>query len=430
MTAKSLFNQHQGRAALPVTLAIGVLMGLGFNGHARSTPGVPPVQPTPSAVGIQSNFEQVADKLRPTIVFIKCQLGGRSPMDVRESGMDPDSPFGVPPKGDPREEDPRFRRPGGRPAEASGSGVIVRSDGYILTNDHVVAEARRVTVRLQDGREFEGRVMRDFRSDLAVIKIDAHDLPTAEFADSDRVQIGQWAIAFGSPFGLTDTMTTGIVSSAHRQEAIGNGSEGRFYASLLQTDASINPGNSGGPLVDIYGRIIGINVAIESPSGSSAGIGFAIPSNTARYVVDQLISKGTVTRGFLGMAPVTPTYADKQRCEVTQGALVQSVNPGTPAEQAGLRAGDMIVRYNGETVTDDAQLRDLVSRTAPGQQVEIVVKRDHSLHTLRATVTAAPETPDAAPKAPSAPRAPKLPFDPSDPRDWLRERNHQPEEDR
>jgi serine protease Do len=249
-------------------------------------------------------------------------------------------------------------QPGIRHAEASGSGVIVRSDGYILINDHVVAGADRVTVTLLDGRQFPGKVFRDPKSDLALIKINADNLPAAQLADSDSVRIGQWALAFGSPFALNDTMTVGVVSSLNRREEIGEGGTNRLYPILIQTDASINPGNSGGPLVDVYGRVVGVNVAIESPSGGNVGIGFAIPANTARFIMDQLISKGAVTRGYLGLAPASLSYEDQQRYNIKQGALVTEVQDGTPAAKAGFQVEDVIVRYDNKLVAGEATFRD------------------------------------------------------------------------
>ena len=368
----------------------------GVNAGAQNT--TPPVQPSPQVLSIQSAFETVADKLRPSVVYIKSRQSLAS-----TAAQGDDNPFGFPLPQVPGNRQFRFGSPNTpqRRAEASGSGVIVSSDGYVMTNDHVVAGSDRVTVRLQDGREFVGRVYRDQRSDLALIKIDATGLPAAEFADSDNVKIGQWAIAFGSPFGLSDTMTVGVVSSTKRSERIGSFADLRLYPSLIQTDASINPGNSGGPLVDIYGRIMGINVAIESPSGGNVGIGFAIPANQAHYIMDQLRSKGSVTRGYLGFIPQTLDYDTQQRYGVKQGALVTTIVSGKPADKAGLEVEDVILRYNNKPVTDEPSLRDLVARTAPGTTVQIVVKRGDAEKTLTATIGEQPADPVAKATSPT-----------------------------
>ncbi len=399
---------------IPAVFALGAVAAIGLRGNA----GQPstPVQPATQAITMQNSFEQVAEKLRPSVVFIQSRQSVKSPAMFRQGADDGEQQFvfpfqGAPGnglRGMPRNGQPFGMSPGyPRQAVASGSGVIVRSDGYILTNDHVVDGADKVTVRLQDGREFVGQVKRDFKSDLAVIKIPAANLPAAEIGNSDNVKIGQWAIAFGSPFGLSDTMTVGVISSLHRQEAIGQGTDGRFYSSLIQTDASINPGNSGGPLVDIYGRIVGVNVAIESPSGTNAGIGFAIPANTARYIVDQLITKGSVTRGFLGLVPVTASYADKERAGVKAGVVIRAIDDNTPAQRAGFEVGDVIVRFNGRPVADDATFRDMVSRSQPGTRVDVIVKRDGSEKALTPTIEAVPAEKAVAANTPADPQTPR-----------------------
>ena len=394
---RNSFRKTMPRAIIvPAAFALGVaLTGAGLRVYAGEQK--PPVTPPAHALELQSAFEQVADKLNPSIVFIKSRQA------ASEMGADEQSPFNFQFPGMPRT--PNGRRLPQLPqtqrhSYASGSGVIVRGDGYILTNDHVVMGADKVTVELSDGREFVGKVSRDFKSDLALIKIDATGLPAAEIADSDKVRVGQWAIAFGAPFGqeLRNSMTVGVVSAMHRSQTIGQGAENRYYSSLLQTDASINPGNSGGPLVDLYGRVVGINVAIESPTGANAGIGFAIPGNTARYVMEQLITKGAVTRGYLGLAPRTLSYADMKTYGVEKGALVVSVEDKTPAAKAGFQVEDVIVRFNGQDVAGEAELRDMISHTAPGTTFPVVVKREGKEQTLDVTL-GAPKDQQVAEKA-------------------------------
>ena len=396
-----------GAVLLTTGIVIGGFVVSGLRGNAgQPSPQTPPVQPPVQALQIETAFEQVADKLRPSVVFIKSRQAATQPGMFRNGGWqenqdggDVPNPFDLFP-GLPRGNG-QFRMipPSGgmgapafpHHAFASGSGVVVRSDGYILTNDHVVNGADRVTVRLQDGREFVGEVKRDFRSDLALIKIAATNLSAAQLADSDKTKVGQYAIAFGSPFGLSDTMTVGVVSALHREQQIGGGSDARLYSSLIQTDASINPGNSGGALVDIYGRVVGINVAIESPSGGNVGIGFAIPSNTARYVMEQLITRGSVTRGFLGLSPKTLSYVQKQSYGTQEGALVSSVQDGTPASKAGFEVQDVILKFNGKNVEDEAHLRDMVARTKPGESVPVEIRRGNDNRTLQVTVGTAPD---------------------------------------
>lgn len=377
MTNQTLQTKVPFVLGIPVVFGLGAVFAMGLRGNAVAQNTKPPVQPTAQALELQTAFEQVADAIRPSVVFIRTRQNARTAQD--DGGGDSPFDFNIP--GMPR----NFRAPRQR-SYASGSGVIVRGDGYILTNDHVVQGADKVVVRLQDGREFNGTVKRDFKSDLALVKIDATGLPSAQLADSGKAKVGQWAIAFGSPFGLNDTMTVGIVSSLHRNQQIGMGQNGRYYSSLIQTDASINPGNSGGPLVDLYGRVVGINVAIESPTGGSVGIGFAIPSNTAKYVMEQLITKGSVTRGYMGLAPKEMTYDEQKRYGVNKGVLVMQVQDGTPAAKAGFQVEDVILRFNGKPIESEADFRDNVARTSPGTSVAIVVKRNNAEKTIDVTI--------------------------------------------
>ena len=268
-----------------------------------------------------------------------------------------------------------------------GSGVIATKDGYILTNNHVVDGADEVKVALQDGREFTAKVIgRDPKSDVAVIKIDATDLPTVPMADSDKLEVGDVVLAIGNPFGIGQTVTTGIVS------AKGRGNMGLDYEDFIQTDAAINPGNSGGALVDADGRLIGINTAILSRSGGNQGIGFAIPVNLARDVMGSLIKDGHVTRGYLGVMiqDVTPALAKEFKLKDTTGALVGDVTPDSPADKAGLRSGDLLVEFDRKKVTDSRHLKLEVARTQPGQTVPVKILRDGTAKTLEVTVKTLP----------------------------------------
>jgi len=351
-------------------------------------------QRTSGLASLEDGFVAIGERVLPSVVSI------RATKTVRVGSPGPD--FGDIFRGF------GFEVPGGRAmprqfrTQGGGSGVIVRPDGWIVTNDHVVGGADKVTVKLEDGREFDGTVRRDFRGDIAVVKIDARNLPAADFADSSSVKVGQWAVAFGAPLSLEDSMTLGIISAKKRQQAIGMGAEGRFYPELLQTDASINPGNSGGPLVNVAGKVIGINVAIASPTGGSVGIGFAIPSNTARQIMDSLISRGKVVRGFLGVVPSALTPTQRQKYAVREGgALVETVSEGTPAAKAGLQVEDVIVKVNGKPVADDIEFRSLIAAAAPGDTVELLVRRGGKDVTIKAKLEPAPDlTASAEPQAP------------------------------
>ena len=268
-----------------------------------------------------------------------------------------------------------------RPLESGlGSGVIVTEDGYILTNSHLVNGPREVEVTLQDGRVFNAKVIGlDAKSDIAVVKIDAHHLPTIPLAESRNVQVGDLVLAIGHPFGVGQTVTHGIVSATDRG---GMGIED--CESFIQTDAPINPGNSGGALVDVTGQLIGINTAILSSSGGSLGIGFAVPSDLARRVMTDLVKYGYVVRGYLGVEAqnLTPELAKEFKLRGATGVLVGGVVPNGPAEKAGLEVGDIITRFDGKDAHDARQLMLSVAEIKPGQTVPVEVLRDGSAKPL------------------------------------------------
>jgi serine protease Do len=263
-----------------------------------------------------------------------------------------------------------------------GSGVIIDPDGYILTNDHVVGRANAVTVSLSDGREYEGRVLgSDPRYDLAVVKIDGEDLPVAPLGDSDDLIVGEWAIAIGNPFGylLNDTdpsVTAGVISALHR-DVQGEGESGAIYKDMIQTDAAINPGNSGGPLVNSSGEVVGISSFIFSSSGGSQGIGFAIPINIARQIINELIEFGRVRDVWVGIKvqPLTGAVAERLGLPSADGVLVSYVERESPAARAGISPGDVIVGVNGEAVTNIRQARRAIFGSRVGDIIRLTVIR-------------------------------------------------------
>ncbi len=296
-------------------------------------------------------------------------------------------------------EDPFFRRFFGEDAEGQnqgrsrnrreqslGSGVIVSSDGYVLTASHVVEGADKVRVALATGeREFDARVVgADSMTDIAVLKVDASNLPALTIADSDKLEVGDSVLAVGDPFGVGQTVTLGIVSAMER-----GGLGIARYENFIQTDAAINPGNSGGALTDIQGRLVGINTAIVSRSGGYQGVGFAVPINLARYVMEQVTTNGKVTRGFLGLELQPDLSLDivkQMSLPDLNGALVTSVSPGTPAAKAGIKDGDFIVEFNGKKVMDHRQFRLMVSQTAPKTEVKIRLLREGKEKILTASL--------------------------------------------
>lgn len=286
---------------------------------------------------------------------------------------------------------PDFRQQG------LGSGFIIERDGTILTNNHVIENARKIVVRLpNDDRQFTAKVIgSDKKTDLAVIKIDVKgNLPVAPLGDSDRLKVGEWIIAMGSPFGLQNTVTAGIVSAKSRQ--IGAGP----YDDFIQTDASINPGNSGGPLINMQGEVVGINTAIFSRTGGNIGIGFAIPINVAKELLPELKTKGKVTRGWLGVSiqRVTPDIAESLGIATTRGALVADVTAGSPAERAGIKMWDVIVEYAGKPIKDSSDLAFMLARSHVGSRVSIKVLRDQKEVPLTVTIAELKEEAVVAPR--------------------------------
>jgi serine protease Do len=269
-----------------------------------------------------------------------------------------------------------FNVPREQREQGLGSGVIVSPNGYILTNNHVVDGASDIRVTLSDKREFTGHVIgTDPKTDIAVVKIDASDLPSIVIGDSSKVQIGDYALAIGDPFGVGQTVTMGIVSATHRQTNLGI----EAYEDFIQTDAPINPGNSGGALVNDRGELIGINTAIIAHgSEGNQGIGFAVPVNLARTVMDEILKNGKVTRAYLGIIPqdVTPAIAKSFGVQEARGALVSDVSPNSPAQKAGLERGDIIVELNGKPVSDANELRMTVSMMHPQTDVHLKVLRN------------------------------------------------------
>ena len=328
------------------------------------------------------DFVNLAKELRPAVVNISTSTvggsGGQQPS--------PPSPFG---EDDPFSEfwrrffgDPMPRGP--HRQKSLGSGFVVDREGYILTNNHVVESGDKIIVRLSDDKEFEAELVgRDPKTDIAVIKIDADiSLQTAPLGDSDQLEVGEWVLAIGNPFGLEHSVTSGIVSAKGRH--IGAGP----YDNFIQTDASINPGNSGGPLINLRGKVVGINTAIFSRGGGNIGIGFAIPINLVKELLPQLKSKGKVTRGWLGVViqGVTPGIAESLGMDEARGALVANVSGDGPAERAGIQIGDVIVDFNGQSVKESNDLPIIVARTPVGKKVDVLVLRDGKEKKLSVTI--------------------------------------------
>ena len=329
-------------------------------------------------------FTAVANKTIPAVVFVNVQKtieissphGQRSPFGNNDSQgfFDFDEDFLERFFGyrQPRQRSPRSPRKYEQLGQ--GSGFIISQDGYILTNNHVVGDVDKITVTLQDGRKFDAKVVgTDPKSDVAVIKVEADNLPVIELGDSDVLDIGEWVIAIGSPFGLDATVTVGVVS------AKGRGGVGiADYEDFIQTDAAINPGNSGGPLLNLEGKAVGLNTAIFSQSGGYMGIGFAIPINMAKHIKQQLVETGKVTRGYLGvyMEPVKADLAEYFGLEQKNGVSVLQVMDDSPADDAGLKAGDIILEMDGKKIEGMQQFKNAIAMVEPGTKMTLLVYRD------------------------------------------------------
>jgi len=344
--------------------------------------------PLPKGAENSVSFSPIVKRVAPSVVRVEAKEN----VDTNQGAMIYNDPFFGPfvvPGGSQR------RMPQELPQQGVGSGVIVSTDGYILTNNHVVAGADKLKVIMTDGRELAATVVgTDERTDVAVIKVNAKDLPAITFAESSGVEVGDRVLAIGNPFGLGQTVTTGIVSAKDRQIGILDQTDRRTrtqvqgYEDFIQTDAAINPGNSGGALVDMQGRLVGINSAMVSGSGGSQGAGFAVPSDLARRVMNSLVRDGKVVRGQIGVytKDLGSALAEQLKVKEGRGALIMEVVPGDPAEKAGLKADDVVVSYNGKPVADSQRLRLLVADTAPGDEAKLEVVRDGKTQTLTVEV--------------------------------------------
>jgi Do/DeqQ family serine protease len=346
-------------------------------------------------IELQEAFANVAQAVRPSVVNISTVqiLKMEAPYYEFYFG-DPFQDFFDEFFGRPKTKKPvPKKREIERKAEATGSGVIIDPEGYILTNYHVVAGAEDIKVTLSDGEEkkYDGKVIgKDPKTDLAVIKIKSKEkFPTAKLGDSDKIRIGDWAIAIGSPFGLQQTVTVGVISAKRQSLYV----EGKEYREMIQTDASINRGNSGGPLVNIRGEVIGINTAIYAPTGVFAGVGFAIPINSAKEILSELIEKGKVVRGWLGIEirEVDEVIAKQFSLPSTKGVLVNNVMEGSGAEKGGMKRGDVIIKFEDHKVEGARDLQEVAGKTEPGKKVKVVVIREKKEVALTIELAEMPE---------------------------------------
>jgi serine protease Do len=391
--------------ALAVTcLAAGVAIGAFLSGHPAVAQNEAQVARAPEA--LSASFSDIAKRVEPAVVNIDTKTASREVADDDDDSKDSQSST------NPLLE--MFKRRSNRPSYAVGSGFIVDPKGYILTNEHVVQGATRITVGLQSGEKFLGEVVGvDAETDVAVIRIKANrDLPTVKFGDSKGAQVGDWVLAIGSPFGLDQTVTAGIISTKDRQSPAFN-----TFQQFIQTDAAINRGNSGGPLVNMRGEVIGINSQIATSTGDYNGIGFALPSNEAAFVYDQIKNSGKVRRGYLGiyLDSVKAEFAQVYHLPEARGAVVTDIRDVQgPAGKAGIKANDVIVEFNDQPVVNAQDLINRVAATPVGQTVTLTYLRDSGAKQLeRRTASviigerpasAAPQSPDDETPAPTTPK--------------------------
>jgi serine protease Do len=397
----------QGKKNWVVTAALltaGIIIGfvvasdLGWlsNGHAvpdssSVAPSSPPpivrpvsTAPQPILGGGNQTFVDIAKSVKPAVVNIYAAKSGRG----EGSGGTPfDDPLFRKFFGD--EFFRKFEHPKEKKERGLGSGVIVDPNGLIITNNHVVGKADEIRVTLSDKREFKAKLIgTDPKTDVAVVKIEATGLPSVPWADSDKLEVGEFVLAVGNPFGLTQTVTLGIVSALGRAAGIAE------YEDFIQTDAAINPGNSGGALVNVRGELVGINTAIFSQSGGNMGIGFAVPSNMAQSIMGQLVQTGKVVRGWLGVSiqELTPELASQFGITETKGVLVSDVMDDSPAKKAGFERADVIVEYDGKPMDSPTHLRNAVAQTPVGKKVVVKVIRDKKAKTIDLTIVEQPKS--------------------------------------
>ena len=367
-----------------------LLSGLFFCMESDRANSLPKDDKLTTAKSFGQAFVEVAKKVQPAVVNVTTEKTiTMRPWERFGDDFFKGSPFedffrGF---GSPRERGKEYRHK----QRSGGSGVIVDKEGYILTNNHVIEEADKVKIKLNDGREFAATVKgQDPRTDLAVLHIKAKDLPVAALGDSDKLEVGEWAIAIGSPFGLEHTVTVGVISAKGRS-GLGTGT----YEDFIQTDASINPGNSGGPLINIDGEVVGINAMIIQPG---TGIGFAIPINMAKQILNDLIKQGKVVRPWLGISvqDLTPEMMEHFKVKEKEGVLIGQVYPGTGAEKAGLASGDIIKSVDDKAIKNVNELVKEIQKKKVGQKVKLNILRDGKGMTIEVTTTSQPDKPEPA----------------------------------